>query len=322
VDEAGGLCSVCTEVRRRVTAHGRRVAVQRLKTQTFGPAPEGVDVFEGMREQGKGNPMGSEIVVHEEKPRELTREQIDLVKRTVARGVTDAELQLFLYTAQRTGLDPLAKQIHAIKRWNGREKREVMTVQTGIDGYRLIAERTGRYVPGAEPRYEVEGDVLVAATAYVKKLAGGLWHDVAATAYYTEYLQTDRDGRPTGLWAKMPRLMLGKCAEALALRRAFPAEMSGVYTFEEMAQAEQEAHPASEPSEELVEADAPALPPAKAVEAPEGWTHAAAPRVKRTSAPQKPPSQTPSCGHCGSINVVPDGSLWIRCNDCAKGTRR
>lgn len=224
---------------------------------------------------------------------QFARDQVDLIKRTVARGTTDDELRLFLYTAQRTGLDPLAKQIHAIKRWNGRERREVMSIQTGIDGYRLIAERTGRYAPGQQPTYEVEGGKLIAATAYVKKLVAGTWHEVAASAYWDEYAQTDRDGHPTPTWKRMPRLMLAKCAEALALRRAFPAEMSGVYTFEEMAQADSAPEPVHAPAEREPGDESPA-----------------------------PPSGTPDCAHCGSINVEPDGPKWLRCNDCKKGSPR
>ncbi len=221
-------------------------------------------------------------------PPKLSREQIDLIKRTVAKGTTDDELQLFLYTAGRTGLDPLAKQIHAIKRWNGRERREVMSIQTGIDGYRLIAERTGHYAPGQEPTYEVDAGELVSATAYVKKLVAGVWHPVAASAYYEEYVQTDREGNPTPTWKRMPRLMLAKCAEALALRRAFPAEMSGVYTFDEMAQADS------------VEVVAPSREPGSDDEEP------------------AIPGSVP-CPFCKSLSTAPDGHGNMLCGNCKKG---
>lgn len=163
----------------------------------------------------------------------FTPEQIDLIKRTVANGTTDDELKLFLYMASRTGLDPFARQIHAIKR-KGR-----MTIQIGIDGYRVIADRTGRYAPGREPafNYDDEGK-LKSATAYVKKLAGNTWHEVAATAHWDEFYPGDGDNG--FMWRKMPHTLLAKVAECQALRRAFPAELSGLYSNEEMAQADSE----------------------------------------------------------------------------------
>ena len=166
-------------------------------------------------------------------------ELIDLIKRTICAGSSNDELSLFLIQCQRTGLDPFARQIHAVKRWDNKENRQVMSIQIGIDGFRLIAERTDKYAPSREPSYthDANGN-LISATAYVKKFAGGTWHEVAASAFYEEYVQTNANKQPLVMWAKMPRLMLAKCAEALALRRAFPAELSGLYTPDEMAQAD------------------------------------------------------------------------------------
>jgi phage recombination protein Bet len=194
-------------------------------------------------------------------PIDFSPEKVELLKRTICRGATNDELELFIHACRRTGLDPFMKQIHAVKRWQ--DGREVMAIQTGIDGYRLIADRSDRYVPGREPTfaYDDEGRVL-SATAHVKKRASdGTWHEISATAHYDEYVGRKKGGEPNKMWAEKPHIMLAKCAEALALRRAFPAELSGVYTSEEMDQA----GPPTPQPEPTVEGEVvePEPPPAK-----------------------------------------------------------
>lgn len=166
--------------------------------------------------------------------------KLDLLKSTICKGSNDEEFELFLHACQRTGLDPFMRQIYAVKRWDSSLKRESMTIQTGIDGYRLIAERTGRYSPGKEPTYQYDGEGrIISSTSYVKKqTADGTWHEVAATAFFNEYCQKTKEGKPTRFWMQMAHTMLAKCAEALALRKAFPGDLSGLYTKEEMQQAE------------------------------------------------------------------------------------
>ena len=163
--------------------------------------------------------------------------KIELVKDTIARGASDDELMLFLHLAQRSGLDPFSRQIYLIERRanvNG-EWKTTRQPQTGIDGLRLIADRTDRYAPGRQPSYTYDATGgLLTATAYVKKFVRGEWHEIAATAHYDEYVQRKKDGQPNQMWAEKPHIMLAKCAEALALRRAFPAEMSGLYTADEI----------------------------------------------------------------------------------------
>lgn len=160
---------------------------------------------------------------------DFSYEQIELIKQTVCKGATDAELQFFLCVCVRTGLDPFMKQIYSIPRSGQR------TIQVSIDGSRSIADKTNRYMPGRKSSFEYtpKGELL-SATSYVKKLADdGSWHEIEAEANWSEY---NPGNNP--IWKKMPRTMLAKCAEALALRKAFPSHLSGIYTKEEMDQAD------------------------------------------------------------------------------------
>lgn len=153
---------------------------------------------------------------------------IELVKRTIARDATDDELKLFIYTAQRTGLDPLTRQIHFVKRGGQ------MTIQTGIDGYRVIAERSGALAGIDDAVFDNEsGTHPNKATVTVWKIVNNIRVSFSSSARWSEYCV------PTSpIWKKMPYLMLAKCAEALALRKAFPNDLTGIYTNEEMQQAD------------------------------------------------------------------------------------
>lgn len=165
-----------------------------------------------------------------------TEEQIQLVKNTVCKGATNDEFMIFCHVVKKTGLDPFMKQIHAVKRRNKNTNRDDMSIQVGIDGYRLIADRTGQYAGSDDARFDDEKNPNKASVT-VYKLVGGQRCSFTASARWDEYYPGDKQGF---MWNKMPCVMLGKVAEALALRKAFPAELSGVYTNEEMEQANKE----------------------------------------------------------------------------------
>lgn len=173
--------------------------------------------------------------------------QIAALEQLGVSGASRADQAIFFHQCVRTGLDPFLRQVYMIERkqWDTRKKMMVdkQTIQTGIDGFRLIARRA------VDKRKETlgYGDTLWCGD-------DGLWRDVwlpteppsaakvtvfrdgqpfSAVALMREFRATKKDGAPMAQWASKPVHMIAKCAEALALRMAFPQDLSGLYTTDE-----------------------------------------------------------------------------------------
>lgn len=193
--------------------------------------------------------MSKELTITQDQT-DWTQQQVAALKTLgVSNDVTQADLAIFLTQSKRTGLDPFSRQIYMIgrkqKTANGYETKQ--TIQVGIDGLRAIAHRV------AQQCHEV---FSMSDTLWADKT--GTWHDVwlaaeppaaakvsvkrgggvfSAVAIFKEYAPV-YNGKLSGMWASKPALMIAKCAEALALRKAFPSDMSGIYTDDEMSRAD------------------------------------------------------------------------------------
>jgi phage recombination protein Bet len=174
-------------------------------------------------------------------------QQLAALKQIGLANAPKPELAVFLHYCQRTGLDPFARQIYMIER-GGR-----FTIQASIDGLRIVAQRSNEYAGQAGPFWcgadGVWTDVWLQATpptaAKVGVMRKGFTEVLWAVAKFESY------NANSPIWKKMPDLMIAKCAEALALRKAFPNDLSGIYTAEEMEQAAPASAPVPQPVVEI-----------------------------------------------------------------------
>lgn len=173
----------------------------------------------------------------------LSAELLNVIKNQICkpryRSASDAELAYFIGVCMRTQLDPFARQIYAIFR--GKAGEEKLTVQTSIDGFRLIALRTREWEGACDPEWCGRDGRWVSVwtedanpfAARVRVLRKGMREPITGLAYWRLFHDTNGP-----LWKDGGPHMLAKSAEALAFRRAFPQELSGLYTDDEMAQAD------------------------------------------------------------------------------------
>ena len=187
-------------------------------------------------------------------------EQINVLKNSIAKGATDEELELFLYTCKRTGLDPFSRQIYLIQRKtkddDSKEKKSNGVIQVSIDGFRSIASRNPEYAGQTttlfcgkdgkwteiwtQEEYPFAAKVGIYRKGYQEATYAIAKWDSYVQCYWVKNNHGKNSQEVSSMWKKFPELMLGKCAEALALRKAFPSDLSGLYTADEMAQVNNE----------------------------------------------------------------------------------
>jgi phage recombination protein Bet len=171
-------------------------------------------------------------------PAELQR-AIDLYLKNVqtksGTSPSDADRENFLNICIANKLNPFKRQAHLVG-YDGKNGA-TFTAIVGIDGFRAIATRSGKFLGGKviEMIMQEGGKLPDYCTYIVKRAVGAHVAEFEATAYYAEAVQTTYTGQPNSVWSKQPRLMLQKVAEALALRKAFPDDMGGLYTDDEIA---------------------------------------------------------------------------------------
>lgn len=189
--------------------------------------------------------MSTELITGE-RPKFLTEEKVKLIKSMYCAKATAAEFEHFLEVCESRQLDPVLKQIHAVFRWSKQHNREIMSIQVGIDGFRAIADRTGLYAGSDKPAFEYldtkNPDYPSSVSVTVYKMVQGQRCAFTAEAAWDEYFPENE--KQQFFWRKMPRGQLAKCAETLALRKAFPSQLSGVYEPAEMDQAVDKIAPA------------------------------------------------------------------------------
>ena len=184
--------------------------------------------------------------------KELTTDDIKTLTDVgvIPKDSTPALVKLFGRFCLESGLNPFKGQVHFIKRG------ATYKIQTGIDGYRSIADRTGLYAGSDEPIFdELPAGKPTKATVTVYKFVNGVKCAFTASARWSEY--APKESNMAFMWVKMPYLMLSKCAESLALRKAFPNELSGTYTDEEMQQS------ISQPNEDVGGKESPPKQPVR-----------------------------------------------------------
>ncbi|MCI1437097.1 MAG: phage recombination protein Bet [Acetobacter indonesiensis] len=185
--------------------------------------------------------MSNAIELHQEKEREL----IHILKDSLYPGAADDSVRMVIGYCRAASLDVMKKPVHIVPMWDNKAKIMRDVVMPGIALYRIEASRTGEYIGKSEPEFgpliTMElGGVRVRFPEWcrmtVRRLVHGRECEFTAKEYWLENYATakkDTDA-PNTMWKKRAFGQLAKCAEAQALRMAFPEQTGGTNTDDEM----------------------------------------------------------------------------------------
>lgn len=161
----------------------------------------------------------------------------EVIRKSVAKGSTDAELEFFLNICVERQLSPFSGKIHFMK------IGDKVSVITGIDGFRSLAARTGKYKGQTPILYSDEegnwSELWMKKTPPFACKVGVINSNFENPVYYIALWS--ENSKRGGQWDKMPSHMLAVRAQCHALRMAFPDELGGIYGEEEMYQEKNDA---------------------------------------------------------------------------------
>lgn len=182
-------------------------------------------------------------------PAELKKRNINgqtwkVLQETIFPNASDASILMAIDYCKVRNLDILKRPVHIVPIWNADQKRFIDTVWQGISELRTTAMRTGQYAGIDETIYGKDitkrvGDVEItfpeyAQTTVYRMINGTRVPFVGDKVYWLETVATKKDGSPNAMWKQRPYGQIAKCAEAAALRKAFPEELGNEYAAEEM----------------------------------------------------------------------------------------
>lgn len=172
-------------------------------------------------------------IVHGYAAERFSADQKKLILDTCCQGANESEAQALIAVAEARGLNPLLGECYFVQRWDSNKGRNVWAVQASIDSLRIRAESTGLYHGQDEPEYEYDPKSGELILARVRVYRSDWPRPSIGVARWSEYVQKTKEGKPTKFWLTSPHNQLAKCAEALAIRKAFPKQLAKLYIKEE-----------------------------------------------------------------------------------------